>query len=454
MHHVLVVDPFAVLSRDAASRLRTDRVAIHHVTDETVAAHMARDEAVGLVALLVPESSDTGTAREQSIARWRQRAPPCSLLVSTAAGLAGDIQRALRLPAAPAHTDAGAAGSSAAVAGARALAAIVGRAPATRRLRRIIERIAPSDRAVLVHGPTGTGKELVVQALHQLGLHPEAPLVDVNCGAIPEALMESLLFGHVRGAFTGADAAQEGYLGAVGHGTLFLDEVAELPLLLQAKLLRVLETRRFRRVGSTEERRFHGRVVAATHADLRRACVERRFREDLYYRLAVLGIEVPPLAERREDIPLLVAHFAALQPRVMRFTAAAQAELGARAWPGNIRQLRNAIDRLAVTCDAESIDVADLHEHLEPADEALHGAPQSLAGVPPDLASALLRLDGHDKLAAVESLLIDAAMRQYGGNKSAAARALGVHRKVLERRLGRDHVAALGGDDDESIEPD
>jgi DNA-binding NtrC family response regulator len=457
---VLVVDPFAALSADAVARLRTPQTALHHVTDDVVAGRMASDAGIDLVVLIVPEQAEPDAVGAASIARWLRRSPRRPLLVTTDSALADDLVCGLALgrarpepasprPRSPAEH-------------ARGVAAIIGRAPATLRLHRMIERVAPSERAVLVHGPTGTGKELVVQALHQLGLHPDAPLVDVNCGAIPEALMESLLFGHVRGAFTGADAAQDGYLTAVGHGTLFLDEVAELPLLLQAKLLRVLETRRFRRVGSTEERTFHGRVVAATHADLRRACAERRFREDLYYRLAVLGIEVPALAERREDIPLLVAHFAAGQRRPLRFTAAAVAELARRPWPGNVRQLRNAIDRLAVTCDADPIDVADLHEHLEVRgdDEPTRTAVPEPATNPgpvsaPDLATALLRVDGHDKLAAVETLLIDAAMREYGGNKSAAARALGVHRKVLERRLVRDTTHAITvEDDDVALEPD
>lgn len=458
---VLVVDPFAALSADAIARLRTPQTALHHVTDDIVAGRMASDNGIDLVVLIVPDRAEPDAVCEASIARWLRRRPLQPLLVTAGPALAEDLPRSLALGRTRARPDPVATPPRTSSERARGLAAIVGRAPATQRLHRMIERVAPSERAVLVHGPTGTGKELVVQALHQLGLHPDAPLVDVNCGAIPEALMESLLFGHVRGAFTGADAAQDGYLTAVGHGTLFLDEVAELPLLLQAKLLRVLETRRFRRVGSTEERIFHGRVVAATHADLRRACAERRFREDLYYRLAVLGIEVPALAERREDIALLVAHFAAAQRRPLRFTAAAVAALAQRAWPGNIRQLRNAIDRLAVTCDADPIDAADLREHLEAHDEDdRHASPTERTSAldrtsAPDLASALLRIDGHDKLAAVETLLIDAAMREYGGNKSAAARALGVHRKVLERRLGRDTTHAMTiEDDDVALEPD
>ncbi|MBK6917224.1 MAG: sigma-54-dependent Fis family transcriptional regulator [Deltaproteobacteria bacterium] len=450
---VLVVDPFATLSADAIARLRTPQTALHHVTDAAVAGRMATEAGIDLVVLIVPEQGEPDAVSEASIAGWLRRRPQRPLLVTAGPALAQDLARSLVLGRARERTEAGASRTRAPSEWTPGLAAIVGAAPATQRLHRMIERVAPSERAVLVHGPTGCGKELVVQALHQLGLHPDAPLVDVNCGAIPESLMESLLFGHVRGAFTGADAAQEGYLTAVGHGTLFLDEVAELPMLLQAKLLRVLESRRFRRVGSTQEHTFHGRVIAATHADLRRACAERRFREDLYYRLAVLGIEVPSLAERRDDIALLVAHFAAAQRRPLRFTAAAMAELAGRPWPGNIRQLRNAIDRLAVTCDADPIDAADLVEHL---DGGSHDEGTGAAVRTPELGSALLRIDGHDKLAAAETLLIDAAMREYGGNKSAAARALGVHRKVLERRLVRDtpHAVALDDDDEVVLESD
>lgn len=307
---------------------------------------------------------------------------------------------------------------------------LVGASASMQRLRETIRRVAASDRPVLVLGPTGAGKELVVQALHSLGERPAAPLLDLNCGAIPEALIESQLFGHARGAFTGADRQQDGYFSSVGNGTLFLDEIAELPVTLQAKLLRVLESGRYRRVGATEEQVFRGRIVAATHADLEGRVREGRFREDLLYRLHVLVVKVPSLDERRDDIPALVAHFAAQQKRSLSFTDAALAALQHAPWPGNVRQLRNVIDRLAVFSDAERIDAADIQQALSGGRGGVIAAPDLRA-----LAREVLKLPNPDKLQAFEEALISEAMTLSDGNKSAAARLLGVHRKVVERRL-------------------
>jgi DNA-binding NtrC family response regulator len=290
--------------------------------------------------------------------------------------------------------------------------------------------VALADRPVLVTGPTGAGKELVVGALHALGAHPDEPLLDLNCSAIPEALMESQLFGHEKGAFTGADRRQEGYFTLVRQGTLFLDEVAELPPPLQAKLLRVLETGRFRPVGSPTEARFTGRVVAATHADLADRVRSGRFREDLYYRLNVLAVIVPPLADRREDIPALVAHFCRDQRRPISFSSGALEMLGRAPWPGNVRELRSLIDRVAVFADAEVITP----EVLAP---FLPGAPAPAADAS-DLratAQAILRLPIENKLEAIEEALVAEAMALADGNKTAAARLLGVHRKAVSRRI-------------------
>ncbi|MCP3137305.1 sigma-54-dependent transcriptional regulator [Pyxidicoccus xibeiensis] len=312
-------------------------------------------------------------------------------------------------------------------------AGMVGTSEAMQRLLSVVRRVALSDRPALVTGPTGSGKELVARALHTLGPQPESQWLDVNCGAIPEHLMESQLFGHERGAFTGAEKRQEGFLTVVGQGTLFLDEIAELPLSLQAKLLRVLETGVFRRVGSTEDLAFQGRVVAATHADLEDRVRRREFREDLYYRLAVLEVQVPPLEERREDIPALLAHFAGRQRRQLRFSAEAVEVLTRASWPGNVRQLRTLVDRLAVFAEDDLV------------------TPQALAVLPgrerrnvpaedpvKQLARAVLRLpEAGDKLEHLEQVLIAEAMSLAEGNKSAAARLLGVHRKAIERRLGR-----------------
>jgi len=321
-------------------------------------------------------------------------------------------------------------------------AGMVGTSEAMRRLLSVVRRVALSDRPALVTGPTGSGKELVARALHTLGPQPEAPWLDINCGAIPEHLMESQLFGHEKGAFTGADKRQDGYLTVVGRGTLFLDELAELPLSLQAKLLRVLETGRFRRVGSTEDLTFQGRVVAATHADLEDRVRRREFREDLFYRLAVLEVQVPSLEERREDIPALLAHFAGRQRRQLRFSSEAVEALTRASWPGNVRQLRTLVDRLAVFAEDDLVTPDVL--------AVLPG--RERRGVPAEdpvkqLAKAILRMpDTGDKLAHVEQALIAEAMSLAEGNKSAAARLLGVHRKAIERRLGRqDEESELEG---------
>jgi DNA-binding NtrC family response regulator len=300
-------------------------------------------------------------------------------------------------------------------------------------LRDTIRRAALSDRPVLVTGPTGVGKELVVEALHALGPHPEEPLLDLNCSAIPEALMESQLFGHRKGAFTGADQSQQGYFALVQKGTLFLDEVAELTPALQAKLLRVLETGRFRPVGSPTEGRFEGRVLAATCADLSDRVGAGRFREDLYYRLNVLTVRVPPLADRREDIPALVAHFCRGQRRALRFSTAAMELLTAAPWPGHVRQLRNLVDRVAVFCDGDVVTpelvAGFLRDPLDAAATPTGTDPLRAA------AQAILKLPVENKLAAAEEALVAEALALADGNRSAAARLLGVHRKAVSRRL-------------------
>jgi DNA-binding NtrC family response regulator len=314
---------------------------------------------------------------------------------------------------------------------------LIGHSLAMQKLRAAIQRVATSDRPVLVTGPTGAGKELVVEAIHALGPNPEAPLLALNCSALPETLLESQVFGHEKGAFTGADSRHPGYLAAVGSGILFLDEIAELPLHLQSKLLRVLEARTFRPLGAREEQPFAGRVVAATHVDLESAVRDRTFREDLFYRLNVLPIHVPSLEERTDDIPALIAHFNSRQDHPIALTDAAVSYLMTSKWPGNIRQLRNLIDRLAVMCDADLVDVEQVRESLEPSQR------RPLGAVIKNLVQHVVQEDTceGDKLEWVQRAMVDEAMALGGGNKSGAARLLGVHRKVVERVL-RDGTAS------------
>lgn len=314
--------------------------------------------------------------------------------------------------------------------GSRALASLVGASPAMAQLRNTIERIARSDKPVLVLGPTGSGKESVVRAIHELGVRAAQPLVDVNCGAIPGTLIEAQLFGHQRGSFTGAESDQPGYIAAAQSGTLFLDEIAELPFDLQARLLRVLETYRYRPVGAVDERVFTGRIIAATHADLERSVSEHRFREDLYFRLNVLVVRVPSLAERRSDIPALVDCFLADQHRPPRFESCAMDLLVARDWPGNVRQLRNVVDRVAVLAEGETVRAEELLRII-----GLESGSQFRRNDLGSLARAVLELPIANKLEAMEQALIEAAMATSNQCKSEAARKLGVHRKKIERRL-------------------
>jgi DNA-binding NtrC family response regulator len=306
---------------------------------------------------------------------------------------------------------------------------LVGASKAIRTLREQLRRAALSERPVLIRGPTGSGKELAVRALHQLGRHPDAPLLDVNCGGFTANLIESQLFGHERGAFTGAARRQEGFFSAVGAGTLFLDEIAELPLELQAKLLRALESGMFRPVGSTVAERFRGRVVAATHADLDARVAAGAFREDLLYRLDVLTVRVPGLEERREDVPALAVHFVHQAKVPLTFTAEAFAYLASAPWPGNVRQLRNLIDRLAVFAPDGPITPLTIEE------VGGQRAGPAHPGQLRELARAVLDSTEENKLALLESVIIDEALHMASGNKTAAARLLGVHRKVIERRL-------------------
>ena len=243
---------------------------------------------------------------------------------------------------------------------------LVSRSLAMRRLHDLIEQVAPSSASVLITGESGSGKDFVAQTLHDLSGRSRAPFIAVNCPAIPEALLESELFGHERGAFTGALADRPGLFEHAAGGTLFLDEITEMSPGLQAKLLRVLETRRYRRVGGREERLADLRIVAATNRDPERSVSDGRLREDLYYRLNVFQLAVPPLRERREDIAPLaarfIAHFAGQNGRpVEGLSSEALAALEHFDWPGNVRELRNAIERAVVLTRSDTVQAADLH---------------------------------------------------------------------------------------------
>ena len=243
----------------------------------------------------------------------------------------------------------------------------VGESPALQHVLRQVQLVAPTDAAVLITGESGTGKELVARAIHDRSPRKDRPLIKVNCSAVPDALFESEFFGHVKGAFTGALADRPGRFEMADRGTLFLDEIGEVPLSMQAKLLRVLQEGEFERVGDTRTRRVDVRIIAATNRDLKREVEAGRFREDLYYRLSVFPVHIPPLRERREDIPKLALHFIAqsaerMNRRVPRVTQAVLSQLADHDWPGNVRELQNVVERAVILSQAGPLRI-----YLQPA---------------------------------------------------------------------------------------
>lgn len=319
-------------------------------------------------------------------------------------------------------------------AGEAAFRSVIGRSPALREAVRMAMRVARRRAStVLVGGETGTGKELFARGIHYAGPTPEAPFVPVNCAAIPAHLLESELFGHERGAFTDAKQKKQGLLELARTGTLFLDEVSELPHDLQPKLLRVLEERRVRRVGGFDEIEVRCRVIAATNEPLEEAVAEGRFREDLFYRLNVLRVTIPPLRERPGDVPLLAHHFLAdlaedqgLSP--VKLSPEALKSLEAHAWPGNVRELKNVLDRAALVCDGNVVRPQHLaiseRRSLRPGDG---GAIEGYIAIPPQGRS----------LASVEAEAVRLTLGITGWNRSAAARILEISRPTLARKIER-----------------
>ena len=305
------------------------------------------------------------------------------------------------------------------------LPGIIGADPSMYKLAEQIKKIAKSDRPVLLKGETGTGKELFANAIHELS-HRKGDIVAVNCSAIPENLFESLLFGHEKGAFTGADKQQNGFFAQASEGTLFLDEIAELPLIHQPKFLRALETQNFSRIGSNVKINFTGRIVAATHANLAQMTHDKLFREDLFYRLNIFELEIPSLEQRREDIPLLARHFARQQGVIL--SDCALDYLKYSSWPGNIRQLKNTIDKISVLAENDYLS-AKCIQNLGICDQD-----KDLVS---KIARELIAMPLENKICAIHDALVEEAVAVSNGNKTKAARLLGVHRKVIERRLMR-----------------
>ncbi len=307
--------------------------------------------------------------------------------------------------------------------------AIIGRTPKMLEVYRAIARVAPTEASVLILGASGTGKELVARAMHEHSARAKMPFVPVNCGALPENILESELFGHEKGAFTGADSSRPGLFEAAHGGTLFLDEISETKPGFQVNLLRAVQEQQIRRVGSHKYTPVDVRIVAASNRDLSKLIAQGQFREDLYYRLSVVVIHLPSLEARREDIPLLAQHFLKLSniknKRSVRITNQALRLLTESSWPGNVRELENLVERLAIFCTSGEIEAADVQQERHLAG-ATNGA---VAGNP------------SSTLEDMERQHIIRVLQEHAGNKSRAARALGIERKTLyqkARRLGID----------------
>jgi len=302
---------------------------------------------------------------------------------------------------------------------------IVGASPAIAKVMEAVEKVAPSEARVLITGENGSGKELVAWAIHSRSRRSGGSFIEVNCAAIPTELIESELFGHEKGSFTGAHQRRRGRFEQAHGGTLFLDEVGDMSLEAQAKVLRVLQESRLERVGGTETLEVDVRVIAATNKDLLLEASEHRFREDLYYRLNVVPIHVPPLRERREDIPLLIAHFLERYARELgvsprRMSPEAVGALKLRAWPGNVRELGNMIERLLIMASGDEILPEDIPGSGEPGDRD----------------SAILEASSFQEFKELsEAAFLAKKLRESGGNVSQTARALGMQRSHLYRKI-------------------
>jgi DNA-binding NtrC family response regulator len=306
---------------------------------------------------------------------------------------------------------------------------LVGASLEMRKIYQVVEQAAPTSASVLVHGESGTGKELVAQTLHQLSPRASQPFIPLNCAAIPDTLLESELFGHEKGAFTGAIARRAGAFELANKGTLFLDEIAEMTPVTQVKLLRVLQERSFRALGATREQHVDIRVVAATNVDPQEAVKQGRLREDLFYRLNVFAIELPPLRDRKDDIPLLAQAFIREfnernGKNVAGVSDAAMRVLEHYHWPGNVRELRNAMERATIVAKGPFIEPADLPP--APADNATAPVAGATGGLTPGTT-----------VEEAERQLIDITLQHTGGNKTRAAELLGISLKTLHNKLNR-----------------
>lgn len=323
---------------------------------------------------------------------------------------------------------------------------LVGKSAAMEQIRKLIAKISPTDRPVLITGESGTGKEVVAKAVHEASLLANMPMVTINCAALPEQLVESELFGHQKGAFTGATGEKQGLFEVADGGTLFIDELGELPLALQPKLLRVLEDGSMRRIGSHRERKVKVRIIAATNRDLTEDVKAGRFREDLFYRVNVLPVHLPPLRERTEDIDPLLDYFLAHCQRShhgkLSLADDARERMKAYAWPGNVRELINVIQRACILADGNRLTLQDLPTEISGRD--VMAAERTTSCVPGSHFST-------DRLDEVVQTHVLGVLQKVRGNKAQAARSLGIHRRKLYRLLERFQNPANAGVMDDEI---
>ena len=313
---------------------------------------------------------------------------------------------------------------------------IIGEDGKLRHVLQQLHRAAATDATVLLEGESGTGKELFARGLHALSPRADAPFVAINCAAIPDTLLETELFGHEKGAFTGAVARKAGRFELAHRGTLFLDEIGDLPLALQAKILRALEEKRFERVGGTQSLHVDVRVVAATNRNLKQRVAERQFREDLFFRLSVFPIQIPPLRERSRDVVILARHFVDrfcrdLNKKPLVLSTAALDELNSYSWPGNVRELQNCIERAVILCDGETIQPRHLNlSFRQPSTLALATSPWEDIDLSGTMTEVVRRVTSE-----VERRKLDRALSEAAGNKQRAAEALQISYKTMLQKL-------------------
>ncbi len=319
---------------------------------------------------------------------------------------------------------------------------LVGESPAIQNVFATIEKVSQTDSTVLITGESGTGKELVARAIHDNSLRATRPFVVVNCGAIPSELLEAELFGHVKGAFTGATQTRQGRFEMAHGGTIFLDEIGDMPLHLQVKLLRVLQTRQFEQVGSSRTVEVDARIIAATNRNLEEAVAKREFRDDLYYRLNVIPVPIPSLRERRTDIPLLIKHFVTQFNELTAHNVEAPSgqimdALMAYDWPGNIRELENLMERMVILKGQGTVDLADLPHRIF--QKFAEGQPMGDGALSewefPRMVLPRIGVDLKAIVAAFENHLVDQALARTSGNKNRASELLQMNRTTLVEKL-------------------